>query len=238
VVAFSQKDEDEEDEDEIEATPRGVSVDPEMQQDQDPQQLPYGQGRDDPPVGMDDVAFTIRGGHANPPDPYAGDTYEYVQDEHPQHHTHTHEHGHDHHPGSSGASADERGILSPVPRRDRDTITGIVDTYRDSTATDTTEYMELTRPSGESHREGLGAEDDDEGGQTAGKEEAKEQLTTPPGPIFDLTPGREPTPARYKHGEPLHFGESSESWDLQDEHKVGIPADAVQVGEEPEEEEY
>lgn len=31
---------------------------------------------------------------------------------------------------------------------------------------------------------------------------------TPPklGPVFDLTPGREPSPARYKHGEPLQFG--------------------------------
>lgn len=33
--------------------------------------------------------------------------------------------------------------------------------------------------------------------------------TFPPPPIFDLTPGREPSPARYKHGEPLHFGETS-----------------------------
>lgn len=31
----------------------------------------------------------------------------------------------------------------------------------------------------------------------------------PPGPIFDLTPGREPSPARFKHGEPLRTGESS-----------------------------
>ncbi|KLT40277.1 hypothetical protein CC85DRAFT_322125 [Cutaneotrichosporon oleaginosum] len=35
--------------------------------------------------------------------------------------------------------------------------------------------------------------------------------TFPPPPIFDLTPGREPSPARYKHGEPLHFvGEEDE----------------------------
>ena len=30
----------------------------------------------------------------------------------------------------------------------------------------------------------------------------------PPGVMFDLTPGREPSPARYKHGEPLSFGKS------------------------------
>ena len=35
-----------------------------------------------------------------------------------------------------------------------------------------------------------------------------EMNLTPPklGPVFDLTPGREPSPARYKHGEPLQFG--------------------------------
>jgi len=31
----------------------------------------------------------------------------------------------------------------------------------------------------------------------------------PPPPMFDLTPGREPSPARYKHGEPLHFVDES-----------------------------
>jgi hypothetical protein len=32
----------------------------------------------------------------------------------------------------------------------------------------------------------------------------------PPGMVFDLTPGREPSPARYRHGEPLQFGESGD----------------------------
>jgi hypothetical protein len=27
----------------------------------------------------------------------------------------------------------------------------------------------------------------------------------PPKPIFDLTPTREPSPGRYRHGEALHF---------------------------------
>ena len=37
------------------------------------------------------------------------------------------------------------------------------------------------------------------------------QQLKPPERLFDLTPGREPSPARYKHGEPLHFvGEEEE----------------------------
>ena len=37
-------------------------------------------------------------------------------------------------------------------------------------------------------------------------EELKSPLQ-PPVPTFDLTPGREPSPMRYRHGEPLQFGE-------------------------------
>jgi hypothetical protein len=36
-------------------------------------------------------------------------------------------------------------------------------------------------------------------------EELKSPLS-PPVPTFDLTPGREPSPMRYRHGEPLQFG--------------------------------
>lgn len=53
--------------------------------------------------------------------------------------------------------------------------------------------------------------------------------TFPPPPIFDLTPGREPSPARYKHGEPLHFGEFRPN---------NTCAVLTAVGEEEEEDEY
>lgn len=57
--------------------------------------------------------------------------------------------------------------------------------------------------------------------------------TFPPPPIFDLTPGREPSPARYKHGEPLHFGKSSflASWDELMSSWRGGGRGGVQIGE-------
>ncbi len=80
-----------------------------------------------------------------------------------------------------------RDVVSPTPRRD--TIHNIVDTYnRDSMMFSSTI-------------------DQHESEAFSDAEESDGQLV-PPGPIFDLTPGREPSPARYKHGEPLHFGTS------------------------------
>jgi hypothetical protein len=39
------------------------------------------------------------------------------------------------------------------------------------------------------------------------REDTQGRELTPPALVFDLTPGREPSPARYKHGEPLQLGE-------------------------------
>ncbi|WVR08331.1 hypothetical protein IAU60_005384 [Kwoniella sp. DSM 27419] len=45
------------------------------------------------------------------------------------------------------------------------------------------------------------------------------------GMLFDLTPGREPSPARYKHGEPLHFvGEEEEEYEYETEGRTWLPA--------------
>jgi len=115
---------------------------------------------------------------------------------------------------------DQSEILAPHPRRDRDTIHHIVDQYGDSdreeghvnpypqlrTSTISTASSEwdasdsaasVRRYSGDGEVVD-GMEDGGEGGE----------VLMPPGPIFDLTPGREPSPGRYKHGEPLQLGES------------------------------
>jgi hypothetical protein len=62
----------------------------------------------------------------------------------------------------------------------------------------------------------------------------------PPGMVFDLTPGREPSPARYRHGEPLQFGEYGDiaGWMNLDGEVGRFVADKNVVGEEPEDEEY
>ena len=165
-------------------------------------------------------------------------------------------------------------LLAPSPRWQRDTITGIVDGYRDSVVTtgtaqtagtasmtdgterrssemeesevsfaqeQETEYKsrfkgdgfaaegspyklprkdEIARQS--QTAQGLGLEtggldvrdDDDEEEEHLVEEERDEEardemldLPKMSGPVFDLTPGREPSPARYRHGEPLQFGE-------------------------------
>lgn len=91
-------------------------------------------------------------------------------------------------------------ILQPSPRRD--TIHNIVETYRDSMMT----------ASSDLDGSDLSSRNDQEGEYASRFKE--EELVPPPkigGPVFDLTPGREPSPARYKHGEPLHFGESEVS---------------------------
>ena len=103
-------------------------------------------------------------------------------------------------------------ILSPSPKRD--TVHSVVDAYnRDSMISTTSSDFEPTselaydKGSDEGERGKLG-----DGGITSGavlagggEEEGVDKLA-PPGPIFDLTPGREPSPARYRHGEPLQFG--------------------------------
>ena len=84
-------------------------------------------------------------------------------------------------PVDRGPVLDSSDIVSPSPHRD--TIHNIVDGYnRDSILSTST----VDLPESE-------AEDVD--------------TLAPPAPIFDLTPGRESSPARYKHGEPLNLGE-------------------------------
>ncbi|WRT69392.1 uncharacterized protein IL334_006376 [Kwoniella shivajii] len=143
---------------------------------------------------------------------------------------------------SSGISEGDLKILSPIPtRRNRDTkdtIYGIVDHYRIASETDPeselfseeegnspTGYQdyfnsdhhsqryipgqgERRRPSVESDRnsslERFDDVEEDEGGP----------VPSDKGLIFDLTPGREPSPFRYRHGEPLQFvGEEPEEED-------------------------
>ncbi|WVQ96362.1 hypothetical protein IAU59_003467 [Kwoniella sp. CBS 9459] len=124
-------------------------------------------------------------------------------------------------------------LLHPTPRKDvypRDTIHGIVDQYehnRDSSMTvdsDLEPFEEGEQAQQGYFDQGYGIttsdhragenprvfEDAAEGQHVGAALEAPEK-----GILFDLTPGREPSPARYKHGEPLQF-----------------------VGEEPEEEDY
>lgn len=116
-------------------------------------------------------------------------------------------------PGGYGAADYQPAeLIQPRPRQhsDHGAMASIVDGYsRDSVADDV--YGGLQRDSifsqtyasergdsvyeRESMDTGVGGVDD----------------LPPPGPIFDLTPGREPSPARYKHGEPLQFvGEEDE----------------------------
>lgn len=86
------------------------------------------------------------------------------------------------------APLDVKEIVAPAPQRD--TIHNIVDTYnRDSTWSAT----------GTNRSESDMLEDAEE-------TEDDERLVPPPTTIFDLTPGREPSPARYRHGEPLPKG--------------------------------
>lgn len=136
-------------------------------------------------------------------------------------------------------------IRAPTPRRERDTIHGIVAQYAEShsdivnegtvsqgsrgtydTHLDETKSVDSARPSfyggtmdneagqyngflGERDEDGDRETDRDGETETEGEGEGDEVLRPPaPEMIFDLTPGREPSPARYKHGEPLHFGMS------------------------------
>ncbi|WWC93117.1 uncharacterized protein L201_008084 [Kwoniella dendrophila CBS 6074] len=132
-------------------------------------------------------------------------------------------------------------LLAPIPIRERDTrhdtIHGIVDQYnRDSIRSDTDPEQEpydgLEPPITVAKEKGYFDQDhqaelppaqdrlsvDSRFDDVPTEEDSFGTELEPPqldkGLIFDLTPGREPSPARYKHGEPLQF-----------------------VGEEPEEEE-
>lgn len=125
----------------------------------------------------------------------------------------------------------DRPVLGEVisPRPQRDTIHNIVDTYRDSILTTSSDLddsessfrhegeMEYTtRFKDDSHvmiptKHALGSRGTEEVLNDRKEVEEKDQehdLELPKlgGPVFDLTPGREPSPARYKHGEPLQFG--------------------------------
>jgi len=173
--------------------------------------------------------------------------------------------------------ADTAELLAPSPTWQRDTITGIVDGYRDSVLTTGTAHTAGTtgttgmtdgteggssevddsvisfaqeqeaeyrsRFKSEEHArmegspfklpqqddvarpahggQGLGLQHDNRGdvhddeGQNhhvaddVDDDEARDEVLCPPdmsAPVFDLTPGREPSPARYRHGEPLEIG--------------------------------
>jgi len=118
--------------------------------------------------------------------------------------------------------------LSPRPRvaGERDAIVSIVDHYRDSTNVSDLAYQRDSRATDISESDaygGVARESFIE--QTYASERMnsayslEEDLRQPP-PIFDLTPGREPSPARYKHGEPLHFvGEEEEEEEEDDYHR-------------------
>ncbi|GMK54845.1 hypothetical protein CspeluHIS016_0114310 [Cutaneotrichosporon spelunceum] len=124
-------------------------------------------------------------------------------------------------------------IVSPKPRMasDRDAIFSIVDHYGDQRGSQGTESSTSDNAyGGIANRDSViedtyaservnSAYDGVERHSVIEDKYAAERVnsaysiddTFPPPPIFDLTPGREPSPARYKHGEPLHFvGEEDE----------------------------
>ncbi|ODN78262.1 hypothetical protein L202_03911 [Cryptococcus amylolentus CBS 6039] len=133
----------------------------------------------------------------------------------------------DYPPPSPTAELDEKEmeIHAPTPRRDRDTIHGIVAQYSSSSSPTPSHPPPLPRDDAPRDSEdftatsdaALGRRDSGKFSDATGEEEALEPVVgddlKPPekGVLFDLTPGREPSPARYRHGEPLHFvGEEPE----------------------------
>lgn len=125
------------------------------------------------------------------------------------------------------------GLVAPKPRvaSQRDALFSIVDGYRDSGVTNNTDFTEFSEDAAyggiddnrdsyiertyasERTNSAYGGERDSVIERVFAQERQNsanddEYGLNPPGPIFDLTPGREPSPARYKHGEPLHFGMS------------------------------
>lgn len=138
-------------------------------------------------------------------------------------------------------------IHTPTPRRERDTIHGIVGQYAESHGIITDEgrgsrddrgtydtcmrergsvdsarscsYGEVVKGEEGQYNDIIGQRDGhwngepetDREGEAGAEEEGEEDgvlRSQVPGMIFNLIPGREPSPARYKHGEPLHFGKS------------------------------
>lgn len=125
-------------------------------------------------------------------------------------------------------------MLAPSPRDGRDTIHNIVDTYRDSDISTRSDYDDTgrySRFSSERHQgeaDEMYASEDEGGGRYSSDRDERgrlssevgdgiEELASPisagegeklelPKPIFDITPTREPSPGRYRHGEALHFG--------------------------------
>jgi hypothetical protein len=117
-------------------------------------------------------------------------------------------------PEASQLRQQEIPIIAPIPTRD--TIHGIVSTYgqRNSMVSYDSRYDDSdasidpslgTSPNSKRTAKTDGEEEEGESGKDQ-FEELKSPLH-PPVPTFDLTPGREPSPMRYRHGEPLHFGE-------------------------------
>lgn len=126
----------------------------------------------------------------------------------------------------STASAYDGIVHAPQPRNlgERDAIFSIVDHYRDSRDSRDSRDAATTTPHGEDFRDSRATDftEVSDGDAYGGMERdsyiertyASERTNSAynieddlhPPPIFDLTPGREPSPARYKHGEPLHFG--------------------------------
>lgn len=137
--------------------------------------------------------------------------------------------------------------IPPAPRRERDTIHGIVAQYAESHGIITDEgrgswddrgtsdtcmrgrgsvdsarscsYGGVVKGEEGQYNDIIGQRDGhwngqpetDREGEAGAEEEGEENgvlRSRVPGMIFNLTPGREPSPARYKHGEPLHFGKS------------------------------
>lgn len=107
-------------------------------------------------------------------------------------------------------------IIAPIPTRD--TIHGIVSQYaahRNSMVSYDSRYDDDsqasihldTSPSKTVNTRASNDTEEEEGGGDQ-FEELRSPLS-PPVPTFDLTPGREPSPMRYRHGEPLQFGELS-----------------------------
>ncbi|WVQ79533.1 hypothetical protein IAT38_001632 [Cryptococcus sp. DSM 104549] len=115
------------------------------------------------------------------------------------------------------ATPTELELHAPRPRRERDTIHGIVAQYSDEPGRERASFSSsrTSRTSDAGASVADGAEGETEGGDEEtleALEDADEELQPPSTEkLFDLTPGREPSPARYKHGEPLHFvGEEPE----------------------------
>lgn len=107
----------------------------------------------------------------------------------------------------------EISIIAPIPTRD--TIHGIVSQYaqRHSMVSYDSRYDDdsqasISMSTDISPNKSVGRSRGGEGDEDSGEDQFEELKSPlhPPVPTFDLTPGREPSPMRYRHGEPLQFG--------------------------------